>query len=89
MGNVEMDSQGEELIEQFVELLIEITALQRLYAEWIIADRQAADIETQLAMLERLLQRKLLLRQRKLARLREIYPEIEQFEWAKLGISDA
>lgn len=70
--------------EEFVELLIEIDALQRLFVTWTQSEEmiEAHEETIRLEVLDSMLARKLALRDEALAEFRMIYPELEKFEWA-------
>ena len=66
--------------DEFIELLIELDALQRMYADWL------DDIDAnspQIDILRDMITKKLSTRDFALAEFRVKYPELDQFEWAK------
>jgi hypothetical protein len=71
--------------EEFVELLIEIDALQRLFVTWTSSEELVEEDEEsiRLEVLDSMLARKMALRDEALAEFRMIYPELEKFDWAK------
>jgi hypothetical protein len=84
---MDLDSDTTLSAEEFVELLIEIDALQRLYDTWTTEECEQELPEEEhpvrMSVLDGLLCRKLALRDKALAEFRAIYPELDQFEWAK------
>jgi len=71
--------------EDFVELLIEIDALQRLFQAWTSGDEVACSEEQsiRLDVLEAMLAKKMAMRDEALAEFRMVYPEMRQFAWAQ------
>ena len=66
--------------EEFIELLIELDALQRMYTDWL------DDVEAnspQIDILRSMITNKLSVRDCALAEFRVQYPELDQFEWAR------
>ena len=66
--------------EDFIELLIELDALQRMYVTW------QDDVEAnspQIDILRDMITRKLSIRDCALAEYRVQYPELDQYEWSR------
>ena len=70
--------------EEFVELLIEIDALQRLFQAWTNGEEAecAQEQSIRVDVLEMMLIKKIALRDEALAEFRMVYPEMKQFAWA-------
>ncbi len=66
--------------DDFIELLIELDALQHLFNKWLDDD----DCQSQqLEILRAMIAKKIELRDQALAEFRVAYPELDNFDWAK------
>ena len=76
-------------LSQFMELLIEISDLQRLRHCW--ADQRGMDDQWRLTfkMLNSMIERYCCERERQLERFAETYPEIRNFTWLQSETFDA
>ena len=75
--------------ESFLELLVEIAALQRLRAEWQLQDDDQEGLEEKREILERVLAKKLDMRAQALGQLRETFPDMANFSWGSPDAYDA
>ncbi len=78
---MDIDSQEFTLsAEDFIELLIELDALQRMYATWLDDEEEHSP---QINILREMITKKLSLRDEVLAQYRVMYPELDQYAWAQ------
>lgn len=66
--------------DEFIELLIELDALQHLFNNWL---DDADCLDQQLDILRSMISKKIALRDQALAEFRVAYPELDSFDWAK------
>ena len=68
--------------EEFIELLIELDALQRLFNVWL-EEAHNEEIHPQMEILKCMISNKITVRDQVLAEYRIVYPELDNFAWAK------
>ena len=80
---------NESSLEEFVELLVEIAALQRLRVHWDEASEKDGTWYAKNEVLESLLERKLKEREEALEAFKEEYPDLEDFSFGYFSTYDA
>lgn len=77
-----MEKQCTLSTDEFIELLIELDALQRLFNVWL-EESHTEEVGPQMEILKGMITKKVTIRDQVLAEYRNTYPELEQFDWAK------
>lgn len=83
------DHAAGQNLESFIELLIEISALQRLRRVWLAEEGENSEQNERLAILSRMIRRRCAERDRELRKFSEAYPEIKTFGWLNDSNYDA
>lgn len=68
--------------DEFIELLIELDALQRLFNVWL-EEAHNEEVGPQMEILKCMITKKVTVRDQVLAEYRNTYPELQNFDWAK------